>query len=67
MFVLMSLFLLLDYEWVNTLPKMVSANGSEVGYCEIDDEFVNPLNLTIREAGSGSKSFSSSPSLSSTL
>ncbi|KAL5108344.1 Integrin alpha-V [Taenia crassiceps] len=41
-----------DYEWVNTLPKMVSANGSEVGYCEIDEEFVNPLNLTIREAGS---------------
>ncbi|EUB60996.1 Protein DPCD [Echinococcus granulosus] len=45
----------LYYAWVNTLPKMVSANGSEVGFCEIDDEFVNPLNLTIREAGSESK------------
>ncbi|KAM3177966.1 hypothetical protein ACTXT7_003504 [Hymenolepis weldensis] len=40
-----------DYRWVDTLPKMISANGSEVGFCEIEEEFVNPLNLTIREAG----------------
>ncbi|KAM7534998.1 hypothetical protein Aperf_G00000099692 [Anoplocephala perfoliata] len=40
-----------DYRWVNTLPKVISADGNEVGSCEIAEEFVNPLNLTIREVG----------------
>ncbi|CAL8079777.1 unnamed protein product [Calicophoron daubneyi] len=41
--------------WKDTLPKIVSADGKQVGRCEIAREFLNPLDFTLLDFGQDSQ------------